>query len=251
MGALLIATITFVVVFGGAFLGMYVRSALPEGHLRDDVKDVVRLSTGLIGTIAALVLGLLIASAKSSYDAVDTQVKQITTKVILLDVLLEQYGPEARNLRVMLRGAIDPFADRIWNEGGHDKAAPFVASADAETFIKKLQELTPSNNSKHALQTQAINAIAGLAQARLSLFAQTHDSIPAPFLAILIFWLAVIFVSFGLFVRTSRIVIITFFVGALSVSAAIFLILEMDQPFSGLLQISSEPLRHSLAPLPP
>ena len=148
MSALLIATIASVVVFGGALLGMYVRSALPEGHLRDDVKDVVRLSTGLIGTITALVLGLLIASAKSSYDARDSQVKQITTKVILLDVLVEQYGPEARNLRVMLRGAIGSFVDRIWNEGGHAKAAPFVASADAETFIKKLQELTPEQRLK-------------------------------------------------------------------------------------------------------
>ena len=234
MSALLIATIAFVVVFGGALLGMYVRSALPEGHLRDDVKDVVRLSTGLIGTIAALVLGLLIASAKSSYDARDTQVKQITTKIILLDQLFVQYGPEALNLRVMLRGAVGPFADRIWNEGGHTEAAPFVASTDAETFITKLQELTPSNDSKRALQAQALSAITELAQARLSLFTQTHDSIPAPFLAILIFWLAIIFASFGLFVRPNPIVIITLFVGAVSVSGAIFLILEMEQPFAGL-----------------
>jgi len=248
---LAISLIAFVLVFAGALIGMYVRSVLPEGHLQEDVKDIVRLSTGLIGTIAALVLGLLIASAKSSYDARNTQIKQITSNIILLDALLEQYGPDARNLRVILRGAIDPMADRVWNEGSRDKSAPFAATSQALAFVKKVQELEPNNEAKRALQARVINAIADLSQSRLALFAQAHDSIPAPFLAILIFWLAIIFVSFGLFVQATRIVIVTFVVGALSVSGAIFLILEMDRPFAGLLQISSEPLRHALAPLGP
>lgn len=251
MSALAISAIAFAFVFAGALLGMYIRNALPEGHLREDVKDVVRLSTGLIGTIAALVLGLLIASAKSSYDAKNTQIKQVTSNVIVLDTLLEQYGPDARNLRVNLRSAIGPLVDRIWNEGGNDKSAPFVATAEAQAFVKKVQELELNNEAKRVLQARVINSIADLSQSRLALFAQAHDSIPVPFLAILIFWLAIIFVSFGLFVQPNRIVIVTFFVGALSVSAAIFLILEMDRPFAGLLQISSEPLRHALASLPP
>jgi hypothetical protein len=241
--------IAFALVFGGALMGIQVRNSLPEGHLAPDVKDVIRLSTGLIGTIAALVLGLLIASAKSSYDARDTQVKQITANVILLDTLLEQYGLEARNLRVILRGAVGPMADRVWNEGGNDKSSAFAATAEALAFVKKVQELEPNNDAKRALQARVLNAIADLSQSRLALFAQAHDSIPVPFLAILIFWLAIIFVSFGLFVQTNPTVIVTFFVGALSVSCAIFLILEMDQPFAGLMQISSEPLRHALAPL--
>jgi hypothetical protein len=127
----------FAFVFCGALLGMYVRTTLPEGHLRDDVKDVVRLSTGLIGTIAALVLGLLIASAKSSYDARNTQIKQITSNVILLDTLLEQFGPDARDLRVMLRGAIGPLVDRIWAEGDNDKSAPFAATGPGGGVCKK------------------------------------------------------------------------------------------------------------------
>ena len=251
MSALAISLIVFAVVFCGALLGMYVRTTLPEGHLRDDVKDVVRLSTGLIGTIAALVLGLLIASAKSSYDARNTQIKQITSNIILLDALLEQYGPDARDLRVMLRGAIGPLVDRIWAEGDNDKSAPFAATAQAVAFVKKIQELEPTNDAKRALQSRVLNAIADLTQSRLALFAQAHDSLPAPFLAILIFWLAIIFASFGLFVRPNRIVIVTFIVGSLSVAGAIFLILEMERPFAGLLQISSEPLRHVLAPLGP
>jgi len=251
MSALLISIITFALVFGGALLGMYFRNALSDDHLRDDVRDVIRLSTGLIGTIAALVLGLLIASAKSTYDARSTQIKQITANIILLDGLLQQYGPDARKLRIMLRNAVPPLVDRIWNEGDRIRTAPFAATAEAQEFVNNVQGLEPNSDPKRALQARVLSAAADLAQARLSLFTQSHDSIPGPFVAILIFWLTIIYASFGLFVRPNPIVIVTFFVGTLSVSASIFLILEMDQPLVGLLQISSEPLRHALVPLAP
>ena len=130
MSALAISLVAFAFVFGGALAGMY--ATLPEDHLRDDAKDVIRLSTGLIGTIAALVLGLLIASAKTSYDARDSQIKQITADIILLDVLLEHYGPEAHNLRVGLRNAIPAMVGRIWSERGNGKSESFKATADAD-----------------------------------------------------------------------------------------------------------------------
>jgi hypothetical protein len=138
VNALAVSLLAFVIVFGGALLGMCV--VLPESHLREDVKDVVRLSAGLIGTIAALVLGLLIASAKSSYDSSNTQIKQFTSNIILLDILLEQYGPEARDLRVTLREALPPTVDQIWNEHNNgNKSEPFVATTEAAAFIKKVQ----------------------------------------------------------------------------------------------------------------
>ena len=251
MSALLISIITFALVFGGTLLGMYLRNALSDDHLRDDVRDVIRLSTGLIGTIAALVLGLLITSAKSSYDARSTQIKQITANIILLDSLLQQYGPDARNLRVTLRNAVPPMVDRIWNEGDRSKIAPFAVTAEALEFVNKIQQLEPDGDPKRALQARILIGAADIEQARLSLFSQSHDSIPGPFVAILIFWLIIIYASFGLFVRPNTIVFITFFVSTLSVSCAIFLILEMDQPLVGLMQISSEPLRHALVPLGP
>jgi hypothetical protein len=217
----------------------------------EDVKDVVRLSMGLIGTLTGIVLGLLIASAKNSYDASNTQIKQFTSNIILVDVLLEEYGPEAHNLRVALRDAVQPTVDRIWDERNNDgKLAPFVATAEAAAFIKKVRELKPNNEEKRDLQARALSAVADLQQTRFALFAQAHDSVSVPFLVIIIFWLAIIFASFGLFVRPNAIVIVTVFVGALSVSGALFLFLEMDRPFAGLMMISSEPLRHALAPLP-
>jgi hypothetical protein len=251
VSALAISLVTFALVFGGALLGMYFRNALSDHHLREDVRDVIRLSTGLIGTMAALVLGLLIASAKGTYDTKSTQIKQITANVILLDLELEQYGPDAQNLRIILRNAIPPLINRIWNEGDHAKLSPFAPTAEATEFVKKVQQLQPNNDSKRALQAQVLNTAANVEQVRLSLFTQSHDAIPAPFLVILIFWLSIIFTSFGMFVRPNRIVIVTFFVGGLSVASAIFLILEMGQPFAGLMQISNEALLHALAPLVP
>ena len=144
MSALAISLVAFAFVFGGALLCMYV--TLPEDHLREDAKDVIRLSTGLIGTIAALVLGPLIASAKTSYDARDTQIKQITADIILLDGLLEHDGSEAHNLRVGLRNAIPAMVDRIRNEHDNGKSEPFKATTELQAFVDKIQELKPDTN---------------------------------------------------------------------------------------------------------
>src|SRR6266481_8244720 len=230
---------------------MFLRNTLPEHHLSTDAKDVVRLGTGLIGTIAALVLGLLIASAKNSYDTQSTQIKQMTANIILLDNFLEQYGPETGAIRNLLRRGVVILADRMWRENNSDpaKAAPFEASAASEAFYLKLQELSPQNDAQRSLQARAIQISTDTAQARLLLFAQTNNSIPMPFLVVLIFWLTIIFASFSLFAQPNAIVVGSLLVFALSAAGAIYLILELGQPFEGLMQISSAPLRNALAPL--
>jgi len=223
---------------------------LPGHQLSAEEKDVVRLGTGLIGTIAALVLGLLIASAKSSYDTQSTQIRQMTANVILLDNLLAEYGLEAAATRNLMRHGIMVLADRIWREHSSDSAkAPFGASEASEAFYAKLQQLSPQNDSQRALQARAIQISTDIAQTRLLLFAQAENSVPMPFLVVLIFWLTMIFASFGLFARPSAIVIGSLLVFALSAAGSIYLILELGQPFTGLMEISSAPLRNALAPL--
>jgi hypothetical protein len=252
--ALSISLVTFALVFGGALVGMRLRRALSEDNLREEVRDVIKLSTGLIGTMAALVLGLLIASAKGTYDSKSAQIRQITADIILTDLDLERYGPDAQDLRSMLRNAIPSMIAQIWSEGDRVRLSAYSANAEGRELIKRFQQLQPDSALKRSIHEQVLSATANLAQARLSLFTESNDGIPTPFLAILILWLAIIFTNFGLLVRPdhvrhSRIVIMTFFVGALSVGSAIFLILEMGRPFAGLMQISSEALRHALAPL--
>src|SRR5437667_5019309 len=227
MNAIALSCITFLCISSGALLGMF----LPGHHLSTDDKDVVRLGTGLIGKIAALVLGLLIASAKGSYDTQSTQVTQMTSNVFLLDNLLAQYGPETNDVRNLLRRGIVVLADRMWREKSSDaKASPFEASAASDAFFAKLQQLSPQNDSQRSLQARAIQIATDIAQTRLLLFAQTNNSIPMPFLVVLIFWLTIIFGSFGLFAKPSATVFGSLFVFALSAAGAIYLVLELCQP---------------------
>jgi len=253
MSAIALSGVAFVCIAGGVLLGMFLRNTLPEHHLSSDAKDVVRLGTGLIGTIAALVLGLLIGSAKSTYDTQSTQVKQLTANIILLDHLLEEYGPETGAIRNLLRRGVTVLADRMWRENNSDsaKAAPFAASAESETFYLKLQELSPKNDFQRSLQARAIQVGTDMAQTRLLLFAQMNNSIPMPFLVVLIFWLTIIFASFSLFAQPNPIVICSLFIFALSAAGAIYLVLELGEPFAGLMQVSSTPLRNALMPLSP
>jgi hypothetical protein len=253
MSAIALSCIAFLCISGGALLGMLLRNKLPGHHLSTDAKDVVRLGTGLIGTIAALVLGLLIASAKNSYDTQSTQIKQVTANIVLLDNLLAQYGPETGVTRNLMRRGVVILADRMWRENGSGlaKAAPFEASAATEAFYAKLQELSPQNDSQRSLQARAIQISTDIAQTRLLLFAQAGNSIPMPFLIVLIFWLTIIFTSFSLFAQPNPIVTGSLLIFALSAAGAIYLILELGQPFTGLMEISSAPLRNALAPLNP
>jgi hypothetical protein len=144
MSALALSGIIFVLTLGGIFLGTLLRQALPKHHLGEDAQDTVRLGVGLIATIAALVLGLLIAAAKGSFDTQNTQLKQITADLILLDNLLAQYGPEARPIREQMRSAIGPFADQLWREKQTRVIGPFETSTAAERVYLEIQGLSPS-----------------------------------------------------------------------------------------------------------
>jgi hypothetical protein len=251
MSPIAVSLIALAVILAGALFGALLRKTLPDRHLADDTKDYVRLGTGLIATISALVLGLLIASANSSYDTESSQVRHLTANIVLLDRLLDQYGPETRDARDLLRRAIEPLVKRIWREDSSEftKGAPFRATGVAENAFGKIQELSPKTEVQRTLKERAVQVATDAAQTRLLLFEHADNSIPMPFLAVLVFWLAVIFMSFSLFSRLTPINIAATLLFAISASAALFLILELSQPFVGLMQISSAPLRNALPPL--
>jgi hypothetical protein len=252
MNDLLISLLVFALILGGALVGVVVRPFLLEKHVHPDSREVVKMATGLVGTLAALVLGLLIASAKSSFDQKTNQVRQMTATIILLDDLLAQYGPEAASVRNRLRQSIQPLADSIWHEGENPtgKLGHFESTAQSLAFENELERLSPNGDAQRSLQSRAIQAFTEGAQIRLQLFTQTGGSISTPFLTILVFWLSAIFVSFTLFAQTNLIVMASLFVCALSFAGAIFLIFELDNPFKGLMGISSATLRSALLPLP-
>jgi len=249
MSPMNIGWIVFACVFGGALMGMALRLILPEHHLNTDSKDLIKMGTGLTATMAALVLALLIASAKSSFDAKRNEVIQISANVILLDRVLAHYGPATTPARDLLRRYVARAHDQMWPESRSQPADSEPAAALGEKFYDEVQELSPQNEAQHSLQTQAQKMTIDLGQIRWLLFEQSGSSIPMPFLVLLVFWVTIIFLSFGLFAPPNATVIVTLLLCALSVSGAIYLILELDRPFAGLLQLSDAPLRNAIAHL--
>lgn len=249
MSPMVISWIVFAGVFGGALLGMILRAILPEHHLSADSKDVVKSATGLIGIMAALLLGLLVASAKASYDARRSELIQMSANFVLLDRVLAHYGPETKEERDLLRRAVAGLLARLWSEDNNEATKLDPAAAGSEVLYDKIQQLSPQNDAQRWLQSQALSMAVNLGQTRWLLFEQSGSSISMPFLVVMVLWLSVIFASFGLFAPRNTTVVVSLLLAALSVSAAIFLILELDRPFAGMIQISSAPLRNALAHL--
>jgi hypothetical protein len=249
MNPLISSVVIFALTLGGIYLGTLLRRTLPRHHLNEHAKDVVRLGVGLIATIAALVLGLLIGAAKSSFDTQSTQVKQITANLILLDTILAQYGPEAGPIREHMRNAVGPFADRLWREKEVSAIGPFRTDAAEERVYLEIQKLSPQDHLQRSLQSRAVQISNDLAQVRFLSFAESESQIPTPFLAILAFWLVIVFASYSLFSPLNTTLFTCLSLFAFSAACAIFLILELSRPFTGLMMLSSAPLRNALGSL--
>jgi hypothetical protein len=257
MSSLAISAIVFACVFGGALVGMLLRRILPEHHLSHDSKDLVKVGMGLIATMAALVLGLLVASAKSSYDAQRNELAQMSANVILLDRMLAHYGynlkdetdrKEIEDIRNMIRQYVIATLDKFWPEDSSQKVE-IKPTGKYEGLYDKIQDLKPPTDGQRSLQAQALKTAIDIGQTRWLLFAQKDSSIPLPFLVVLVFWLTILFASFSLFARANATVIMTLLICSLSVSGAILLILELDRPFEGMIRISSAPMRNVLMQL--
>ena len=244
--SMVISGLILLCVFGGAVLGLLLRGYLPEHHLSADSKEVVKLGTGLIGTMAALVLGLLVSSAKSSYDAEKNIVIEMSANIMLLDRLLVHYGPETAAARAGLRQDVAMAIQNLWGEGESPSTQPAPVVADRGQLYDEIQKLSPEDNMRRSLLAEARNICFSLGRSRMLLYAQMESSISMPMLVALVFWLIAIFLSFGMLSPRNATVVMTLFVCALSVSGAVFLILELDRSFDGLIQISSLPMTNAL-----
>lgn len=247
-----IGSIVFACTLSGALLGMWLRRALPGHHVEAESKDTIKVGVGLIATMTALVLGLVTASAKSSFDAVDHAIRQTSVEVVVLDRTLARYGPETAPVRQTLKQLLQARIDAIWPSSGG--ARPSVEPGHAnvvtgESLAAQVHALQPQDDMQRSLKAKALDQIETLLQARWLALAGTEPSVPAPFLAILLFWLTLTFLSFGLFAPRNGTVVAVLCVCALSIGSAVFLVLEMDSPFGGLLKVSATPMRNALAQL--
>ena len=248
MNSLTIGFISAGCIFGGVLLGMLLQRVLPQHHLASDSKDTVKLGAGMLATLTALVLGLLVSSAKGSFDAMNAGIAQTGAKVILFDHILADYGPETKEVREQLRDTVASTIEKIWpdKKGGPGGLRALESVDAAKTLQAKLRELTPKNDLQKSLLAQASQIGSDVLQTRLLLMEGQQNTLPASFLVLLIFWLTGLFISFGLFAPRNGTVLAVLLICALSVSSAIFLVLEMNRPLDGFIKVSNAPLRKAV-----
>ena len=231
---------------GAALAGRTIRALLPDHHLSSDSRDGIKLAIGLVSTMSALVLGLLVSSAKSSYDTERSEVIQMAAKVEFLDRVLAIYGPEAAEARRRFQESVADAVKGMWPEEARLPARLDPNAQTGNAMYAAVQNLSPRDEAQQKLKDQAISVATDLGQLRFLLHAQLVPSISKPMLIILVSWLVIIFLGFSILAPSNPTVILAFIISAVAVSGAIFLILELDQPFGGFLRISSEPMVNAL-----
>ncbi|OJW29369.1 MAG: hypothetical protein BGO51_14940 [Rhodospirillales bacterium 69-11] len=248
MGAAAIAGLVFLVVGGAALAGLALARALPCRHLDDTSRDAVRLVAGFLASLSALVLGLLVASAKANYDERNSQLHHIAADVVALDRTLLRYGDGAQEGRAVLRAALaDALSRRVVDDRPTaDGLVQPIRDARLVSFPDRLQALEPRNDGQRSARERALQLADGIAATRMLMTESSGGSIPSPFLLVLVSWLSAMFMSFGLFARANAVVIGALLAGAISVAGAVFLILELDRPLDGMMRLSTEPLRHAV-----
>jgi hypothetical protein len=248
MSSLQISSIALGCLLCGVLLGKWLQYLLPNHHLSKESQDTVKLGAGMIATMSAMILGLLVSSSKSSFDAVNASIAQNGAKVILADRLLAEYGPEAYPLRAMMKQSLADQIERVWskqkNAPGGLKAVEL--SNAVEDFQNQLRGLNPSTDLQKSLLAQVRQLDLDIWQNRLVMLEQQQQGLSPTLIVLLIFWLTLLFASFGLFAPRNITVFAVLTVCAVAVASAIFLILELSHPLDGFIRASNAPLLKAL-----
>jgi hypothetical protein len=248
--AVIIALSSFGLIFVSIGGGLFLRYKLPDSHLSGDSKEVIRLATALIGTMAAVVVALLFASTRSTYEATNSQVARLTAGVVELDQLLKEYGgAESLVLRRALRSDVGSMVSAIWREDAPVSGELLRPVTQEETVLYKLRQLEPKTPVQTSIKARALVVSNDIEQTRLTLLSQPPDSLSRPFIAVLVLWLCFIFASFSMSSKANATLVTVLLICGFTAATAIYLILELGQPFDGLLQLSNKALRHVLPPL--
>lgn len=251
MSPLADAVVVFVAVFGGGLLGLSLRGLLPAQHLAENSVGMVRLGTGVIATLTALVLGLLVASAKSNYDRIADEITKGAVEILLLDRTLAQYGEQTHGARTELRIAVADMVDTL--AAARNREATDLDSPQGLARTEKLQAdllaLVPQNDVQRMLQARALEISNDIAQTRLMVINQAQGSLPRAFLLVLVLWLAAMFAGFGLVTARNPTVVVTLALCALSFALAVMMAEELNRPLTGLMNPSDAPMRYALGHL--
>ena len=246
MNEVVIGLISFVAIFGSAILGISAARALPGHHLNNETRTAVSVSAAVVGTLSALVLGLLISTASSSFSARSREVTAISVDLIRMNRLMQRYGPEADDVRARLRTYATAKMGELFPATGEPSWTSDATIGLMEATQEAILALAPTDERHRWLRSQALTLSDDLLQARWLLAEQSDRSIPLPFLILLIFWLAIVFASFGLFAPRNATAVAVLCLCSMAVSGGITMILELDSTLSGLIRVSAEPMRQAL-----
>jgi len=241
-----LAAILFLFLVGVTLLGARLRRLVPAEHLSADSKDAVKLALGLVATMTAILLGLLVSSAKSSFDTARSEVMQMAAKIALLDRVLKLYGPQTADARHALRDSVAEGVRRTWPADGRRPAQLEPNEEMGDAVYAAISRLAPHDDSQRALKTEATTLIVQLAEIRTLVRAQAVSSVSKPLLIALVIWLVVIFLGFSLLAPANATNTLALMAGAFSVACAVFIILDLDHPFAGVVRIPSEPMIRTL-----
>ena len=241
-----LAAILFLFLVGVTLLGARLRRLVPAEHLSADSKDAVKLALGLVATMTAILLGLLVSSAKSSFDTARSEVMQMAAKIALLDRVLKLYGPQTADARHALRDSVAEGVRRTWPADGRRPAQLEPNEEMGDAVYVAISRLAPHDDAQRALKTEATTLIVQLAEIRTLVRAQAVSSVSKPLLIALVIWLVVIFLGFSLLAPANATNTLALMAGAFSVACAVFIILDLDHPFAGVVRIPSEPMIRTL-----
>jgi hypothetical protein len=238
------------IVFAGLvsviLLGTRVRRIVPAEHLSADSKDAVKLALGLVATMTALLLGLLVSSAKNSFDTARSEVIQMAAKIALLDRVLLLYGTETADARRALKDSVAEGVRQTWPPEGRQPVSLEPNEQKGDAFYAAVGRLTPHDETQRALKGEAVTLMIQLAELRSLVQAQAISSLSKPLLIALVIWLVVIFLGFTILAPANVTSSLALLAGAFSVACAVFIILELDYPFAGLVRVPSEPMIKTL-----
>ena len=252
MTPLAIAGLLVVVTFGAALCGLWLHGRLPGHHLDTLARDSIKGVMGLVATMAALLLGLLIHSAQVTTDSVRTQMDNGAASLLEVDRALSAYGPEAATVQTLFRRMVRAEIARLVTPEGVDMAhlGDGMETQALAAFIAAFDALAPRTEAQRATLNRVSALLNAGGRARIVLAQRATDQMPVAFLVVMAFWLTVLFLGFGLLAPRNATVVWAFLIGAVSVSAAMFLIMELNQPFDGLLRVPDTPLRILLRQMP-
>jgi hypothetical protein len=245
------AFVVGLVVFAGGAVGLLLQRILPETSTTGGPRDMIGAVVGLLTLLSALVMGLLIWTAYGVYAGQNLAIQTLATKILQYDLALADYGPEANGLRFQVRHALANTIEQVWNanESDNEFAAHNFAAAiqSLRNRGEALENLNPSTDEQKQALAAAKALDDGIGQARLQMSFALTNAVSYPLIMIVVGWATILFCGFGLMSKGHVMSLVCVIVGAIAVASAVYMILDLSSPYSGVFRASSEPLEQVLA----